>query len=198
MKLLESVGNFLLCDLLVLISAKDHKMAIINTADKRDSHKIFEKFKTLIHGPWTSMTMSGSSMKAVKASLANANMDNRQLVAAMQEVVDDYAPIGQYIRQVRETVLKKRDANEKRPSYLLVVGNESCDLDSVISAIALAYFLSEMAHDELRKHVLGLGVDEVVIVVPLLQIENGDMVLKSESLFYMRANRLDLETVLTM
>lgn len=194
MELLVSVGDFCLCDLLVLVSNKDQKMAIINTADKRDSHKIFEKFKGLIphsHSAWTPMS---DNIKAVKASLSNTN--NKKLFDDMQKVVDEYAPIGQYIHEVREIVLKKRGDKAKRPSYLFIIGNESCDLDSAISAIALAFYLSKMPHGDLKQHVQ--HVDENVIVVPILQIENGDMVLKSESLFYMRANRLDLETVLTM
>lgn len=177
-----------------MMSTKDHKIALINTADKRDSHKIFEKFKAsnLNHGPWISMS---DNMRAVKAGLANT--DNlMKLIPEMRKVVDEYAPIGQYLREAREIVLKKRDDKAERPSFLFVIGNESCDLDSAISAIGLAFFLKQLPHEELKKHVQ--DVDANVHIVPLLQIENGDMVLKSESLFYMRANRLDLEMVLTM
>ena len=44
----------------------------------------------------------------------------------------------QYLTSIRE---KLKDVNDKT-SVTFVIGNESCDLDSAVSAIVYAYFLN--------------------------------------------------------
>ena len=59
-----------------------------------------------------------------------------------------------------------------------VVGNESCDLDSAVSAIVFAYFLH--TREILKER----------IIVPLLNVPEHDLALKTEVLFCLKQTKL--------
>ncbi|KAI1301614.1 Protein prune -like protein 2 [Halotydeus destructor] len=66
----------------------------------------------------------------------------------------------------------------------LVVGNESCDLDSAVSALALAYHLNTTKYSG----------DSDAIVLPVLNIQRSQLRLKTEIIFWLQdAVKLDLK-----
>uniref|UniRef100_A0A3Q3MZ86 Prune exopolyphosphatase n=1 Tax=Mastacembelus armatus TaxID=205130 RepID=A0A3Q3MZ86_9TELE len=65
----------------------------------------------------------------------------------------------------------------------VVLGNEACDLDSMVSALAFAYFLSKTGHNE-------------VLAVPLLNIPQSDLMLRTASLFLLRQSGLSPDLLL--
>jgi len=60
-----------------------------------------------------------------------------------------------------------QDAETERRPVTVVVGNESCDLDSAVSAIVLAYFLQSPGEKE-------------KIIVPVLNVSSEDLPLKTD------------------
>jgi inorganic pyrophosphatase/exopolyphosphatase len=66
----------------------------------------------------------------------------------------------------------------------IVMGNESCDLDSAVSALVYAYLLySEMSAD----------ARESVAVIPLLNILRKELPLKTEVTYYLKKNGIPLD-----
>lgn len=66
----------------------------------------------------------------------------------------------------------------------IVMGNESCDLDSAVSALVYAYLLySEMSAD----------ARESVAVIPLLNIFRKELPLKTEVTYYLEKNGIPLD-----
>jgi inorganic pyrophosphatase/exopolyphosphatase len=66
----------------------------------------------------------------------------------------------------------------------VVMGNESCDLDSSISTLVYAYLLySEMSTD----------TRQTVATVPLLNICKKDLPLKTEVTYYLKKNGIPLD-----
>jgi inorganic pyrophosphatase/exopolyphosphatase len=66
----------------------------------------------------------------------------------------------------------------------IVMGNESCDLDSVISALVYAYLLySEMSVHAMETH----------IVIPLLNIFKKELPLKTEVTYYLKKNGVPMD-----
>ncbi|XP_023708607.1 exopolyphosphatase PRUNE1 isoform X2 [Cryptotermes secundus] len=66
----------------------------------------------------------------------------------------------------------------------IVMGNESCDLDSTISALVYAYLLySEMSVD----------AKETVTVIPLLKILKKEFPLKTEVTYYLKKNGIPMD-----
>lgn len=57
--------------------------------------------------------------------------------------------------------------------FHVVLGNEACDIDSMVCALTYAYFLSKTAQSE-------------TLAVPLLNIRQSDLVLRSDSVFLLR------------
>ncbi|XP_001655485.2 exopolyphosphatase PRUNE1 [Aedes aegypti] len=71
---------------------------------------------------------------------------------------------------------------------IVVLGNESCDLDSAVCSIALAFHLSRTsAGDFLRSTVKGSDC-----VVPVLNVAREDLPLKTEVVYYLQENRIEL------
>lgn len=143
-----------------------------------------------------------SSRKSQKPATEPGLLSIETLLTKIQDVVNVFVPLGEYLVDMRETVVTKPvDTNA---FYLFVIGNESCDLDSAMSAIALAFFLSEMTNEKLLEHIKlepetkAALMTKKIHVAPLLQIDMGDKKLKSESIYYMRENRLRWEDVITM
>lgn len=69
------------------------------------------------------------------------------------------------------------------PEFHVVLGNEACDLDSMVSALAYAYFLSQTAHSE-------------VPVLPLLNIREVELPLRSDNVFLLRQTGLSPDLLL--
>jgi len=63
-----------------------------------------------------------------------------------------------------------QDAETERRPVTVVVGNESCDLDSAVSAIVLAYFL----------HTRQSPGEKEKIIVPVLNVSSEDLPLKTD------------------
>ncbi|KAM9294088.1 exopolyphosphatase PRUNE1 [Gastrophryne carolinensis] len=68
--------------------------------------------------------------------------------------------------------------------FHVVLGNEACDLDSMVSAIALAYFLSKTSSCS------------NLVYVPVLNIPREDFPLRTESTFFLRENHLEEEPLI--
>ncbi|KAM9310076.1 exopolyphosphatase PRUNE1 isoform 2-T2 [Pholidichthys leucotaenia] len=69
------------------------------------------------------------------------------------------------------------------PGLHVVLGNESCDLDSMVSALVYAYFLSKTSHRD-------------VPAVPLLNITSSELVLRSDSILLLRKTAMQPEQLL--
>lgn len=74
---------------------------------------------------------------------------------------------------------------------LIVLGNESCDLDSAISAIALAYFYSQSSGN---LEIVRARPDRYRIL-PMLNIPRKFLPTKTEVTFFLKTNEIDLENV---
>ncbi|XP_031697445.1 exopolyphosphatase PRUNE1-like [Anarrhichthys ocellatus] len=57
--------------------------------------------------------------------------------------------------------------------FHVVLGNEACDVDSMVCALTYAYFLSKTGRSE-------------TLVVPLLNIRQSDLLLRSDNVFLLR------------
>ncbi|XP_018424340.1 PREDICTED: protein prune homolog [Nanorana parkeri] len=73
--------------------------------------------------------------------------------------------------------LQKKDGDD----FHVVLGNEACDLDSMVSAIALAYFLSKTSSSKNLVH------------IPVLNIPREDFPLRTECGFFLRENGISEE-----
>lgn len=73
---------------------------------------------------------------------------------------------------------------------VFVVGNESCDLDSSVSAVGLAYYYSKAS--KVPENLLIGGNRRFV---PVLNIERKNLPLKSEVTYFMRENGIDLDDI---
>ncbi|XP_029360413.1 exopolyphosphatase PRUNE1 [Echeneis naucrates] len=69
------------------------------------------------------------------------------------------------------------------PQVHVVLGNESCDVDSMVSAMAYAYFLSKTLYSEM-------------LALPLLNISQSDLVLRSDNLFLLNQTGLSPDLLL--
>ncbi|XP_042081883.1 exopolyphosphatase PRUNE1 isoform X1 [Haplochromis burtoni] len=74
----------------------------------------------------------------------------------------------------------KLSSDQVGPGFHVVLGNEACDIDSMVSALAYAYFLSKTAHGEM-------------LVLPLLNIRQSELRLRSDSVFLLRQAALSLD-----
>ncbi|NXO23635.1 PRUN1 Exopolyphosphatase, partial [Cisticola juncidis] len=69
---------------------------------------------------------------------------------------------------------------QQRQEIHVVMGNEACDLDSAVSALALAYFLAQT----------GTSAVPGAAVVPVLNIPRADLALRTETTFLLRERGL--------
>ncbi|XP_018327248.1 exopolyphosphatase PRUNE1 isoform X2 [Agrilus planipennis] len=67
----------------------------------------------------------------------------------------------------------------------VVMGNESCDLDSMVSTLALSYYLYKKVYDPNK-----------VIVVPLLNINSEELSWRTENCFVLKKIQLDKENLI--
>lgn len=77
----------------------------------------------------------------------------------------------------------KANTDPAAPGFHVVLGNEACDLDSMVSALAYAYFLSKTAHSEM-------------LVLPLLNIRQSELLLRSDNIFLLRQTGLSPDLLL--
>ncbi|XP_069806504.1 exopolyphosphatase PRUNE1 [Dendropsophus ebraccatus] len=68
--------------------------------------------------------------------------------------------------------------------FHVVLGNEACDLDSMVSAIALAYYLAKTSSSKNLAY------------VPVLNIPREDFPLRTESTFFLKENRISPELLI--
>lgn len=71
----------------------------------------------------------------------------------------------------------------------IVIGNESCDLDSAVCAIALAYFYESTANSSQY-------MAERRIHIPVLNITRENLPLKTEVIFYIKKLGIDIDDLL--
>lgn len=67
----------------------------------------------------------------------------------------------------------KVNTGQTGPGFHVVLGNEACDVDSMVCALTYAYFLSKTVQSEL-------------LALPLLNIRQSDLVLRSDNVFLLR------------
>lgn len=65
------------------------------------------------------------------------------------------------------------NSDQAGPGFHVVLGNEACDVDSMVCALTYAYFLSKTAQSDM-------------LAVPLLNIRQSDLVLRSDNVFLLR------------
>uniref|UniRef100_A0A3Q2CWP5 Prune exopolyphosphatase n=1 Tax=Cyprinodon variegatus TaxID=28743 RepID=A0A3Q2CWP5_CYPVA len=87
----------------------------------------------------------------------------------------------EFLRACRRTL--QEDVGPAGPGVHVVLGNEACDVDSMVSALAFAYFLFRTA-----------GGDPPVL--PLLNIRQSELVLRSDNLFLLRRTGLSPDLLL--
>ncbi|KAM3873562.1 exopolyphosphatase PRUNE1 [Diretmus argenteus] len=75
------------------------------------------------------------------------------------------------------------NADETSPGFHVVLGNEACDLDSMVCALAYAYFLSKTLQSE-------------TVVLPVLNVRQSELVLRSDNIFLLRQTGLCPELLL--
>lgn len=75
----------------------------------------------------------------------------------------------------------KRNLSLLKP-LTIVIGNESCDLDSSVCAIALSYFY----HNTDSQH-----IDERRSIVPVMNIFRENLPLKTEVIYFMQKNGIE-------
>ncbi|KAM4735319.1 exopolyphosphatase PRUNE1 [Anableps anableps] len=87
----------------------------------------------------------------------------------------------EFLRSCRRTLQENSD--QAGPGFHVVLGNEACDVDSMVSALALAYFLFKTA-----------GGDSAVL--PMLNIRQSDLVLRSDNVFLLHQTGLSPDLLL--
>uniref|UniRef100_A0A3B3BN39 Prune exopolyphosphatase n=1 Tax=Oryzias melastigma TaxID=30732 RepID=A0A3B3BN39_ORYME len=79
--------------------------------------------------------------------------------------------------------LQPADVDRPGPPFHVVLGNEACDVDSMVSALAFSYFLFKTAHGD-------------TVPLPLLNIRRSELVLRSDNVFLLRQVGLSPELLL--
>lgn len=69
-----------------------------------------------------------------------------------------------------------------------MIGNESCDLDSAVCAISLAYFYSKTKFSH--------NPDQNVNILPVMNIERDNLPLKTEVTYFLHKNKIDVENLI--
>ncbi|XP_013884000.1 exopolyphosphatase PRUNE1 isoform X2 [Austrofundulus limnaeus] len=86
-----------------------------------------------------------------------------------------------FLRSCRRVV--KEDLGPAGPGIHVVLGNEACDLDSMVSSLVFAYFLSKSAGGE-------------TLAVPLLNIHQSELVLRSDNIYLLQQTGLSADQLL--
>ncbi|KAG7474445.1 exopolyphosphatase PRUNE1 [Solea senegalensis] len=77
----------------------------------------------------------------------------------------------EFLTNCRRTLLL--GSERPSPRYHVVLGNEACDVDSMVSAMAYAYFLSKTLCSD-------------VLALPLMNIHSHELALRSDNIFLLR------------
>lgn len=77
----------------------------------------------------------------------------------------------------------KVNADQAGPGFHVVLGNEACDVDSMVCALTYAYFLSKTAQGEM-------------LALPLLNIRQSELLLRSDNVFLLRQVALSPDLLL--
>ncbi|XP_056142650.1 exopolyphosphatase PRUNE1 [Lampris incognitus] len=85
-----------------------------------------------------------------------------------------------FLRRCRDALMENGDSS---PGFHVVMGNEACDLDSMVSALAFAYYLSKTVHSDW-------------LPVPVLNILKEEFVLRTDSVFLLRQTGLSQDLLL--
>lgn len=89
--------------------------------------------------------------------------------------------IGLFVKEAKKW-LKLKDP------IIFVLGNESCDLDSAVCAVSLAYFY--MNTNKLSDHLL---IDGQRRFLPMMNIHRMNLPLKTEVTYFMRKHGIDVD-----
>lgn len=87
----------------------------------------------------------------------------------------------EFLRSCQRAV--KSSSDQAGPGFHVVLGNEACDIDSMVSALAYAYFLSKTTGGEM-------------LAVPLLNIRQSELPLRSDGIFLLCQTSLSLDLLL--
>lgn len=102
-----------------------------------------------------------------------------------------------YLREVKNTVeadaLAKSGSNSGLPK-LVVIGNESGDLDSVVSTLTLALHLNNVETDSLI--IPSEYRRAPLIVVPVINIDSAELKFKTEVTYWMEKNDIDMNNLI--
>lgn len=91
--------------------------------------------------------------------------------------------LGLFVKEARTWLALKEP-------LVLVVGNESCDLDSAVSAIGLAYLYMVTTT---RSN--GSLIDGKRRFLPVMNIQRTNLPLKTEVIYYMKKHGIDVDDV---
>lgn len=97
--------------------------------------------------------------------------------------------MNKYLKDVKTLVkdLKKRPV-------LVVIGNESVDLDSAVSAICLAYHLHRV---KTSSHVISVArQSDQLVVIPAINATRVDLPIKTEVTHWLKKNQIDIENLI--
>lgn len=89
--------------------------------------------------------------------------------------------IGLFVKEARKWLKLKEPVT-------FILGNESCDLDSAVCAVSLAYFYSHT--NKLPEH---LHIDGNRPFLPVMNIHRTNLALKTEVTHFMRQNAIDID-----
>ncbi|MEE6491550.1 hypothetical protein FKM82_016262 [Ascaphus truei] len=84
-----------------------------------------------------------------------------------------------FLQSCKAALQNKQDALD----FHVVLGNEACDLDSMVSAITLAYYLAKTSSSK------------NLVYVPVLNIPRKDFPLRTESTFFLKENCISEEYI---
>lgn len=89
--------------------------------------------------------------------------------------------IGMFVKEAKNWL-------KMREPVVFILGNESCDLDSAVCALALSYFY--MTVTKLSDRLL---IDGKRRFLPLMNIHRTNLLLKTEVTYFLRKNGIDIE-----
>lgn len=95
--------------------------------------------------------------------------------------------IGLFVKDARKWLKLKKPV-------VFVIGNESCDLDSAVCAVGLAYFYTNTT--KLPDHLLSLVDGNCRRFLPVMNIHRDNFPLKTEVNYFMLKNGIDLEELI--
>nr|XP_046254598.1 exopolyphosphatase PRUNE1 [Scatophagus argus] len=79
----------------------------------------------------------------------------------------------EFLSSCRRAVQAQLNTDQAGSGFHVVLGNEACDVDSMVCALTYAYFLSKTAQSEM-------------LALPVLNIRQSDLVLRSDNVFLLR------------